>query len=414
MGRLQRLLPLEGERTCLPRRRPGWTWGGKAVPVFVFMALGLTLSSPATAQDVSLQSQCWKPQDLAANPDDRLIRKLDGEPDTKPVKRQLMSFVPVAPQLGGSIRRVKIRDGRKLIALTFDLCEAMGQITGYDGAIIDTLRQNQVKATFFAGGKWMLDHGERSQQLMTDPLFEIGNHSWSHANMRKLGRDRALREIRNTQAAYEQTREDLSQKQCAKPVDETLSQVPARIGLYRFPYGACNADAIAEVAEQGLLAIQWDVAMADPVLMQTGDRIVKAVLSKVRPGSIIIGHANGRGVHTNDALPVLIAELRKRGFEFVTVSELLAAGDPEISQECYDEKPGDLDRYDTPKDQMQADHPRMVKAPDATGPVFKNQVVRAPDAAPQDRPKPVSHKVRAVKADKQAEDPFWPASLKTK
>ena len=82
-----------------------------------------------------------------------------------------------------------------------------------------------------AGGKWMLDHGERAGQLMADPLFEIGNHSWSHANMRKLGRNRALREIRNAQAAYEQTRQELSQKQCVKSVEETLSQVPARIGL---------------------------------------------------------------------------------------------------------------------------------------------------------------------------------------
>ena len=384
------------------------------MPAAVFLALSLMFATPVAAQQVSLQSQCWAPQDLAANLEERTIRKLDGEPDTRPVKRALVSFAPTMAQYSGSIRRVKIRDGRKLIALTFDLCEAMGQITGYDGAIIDTLRQTNTKATFFAGGKWMLDHGERAQQLIADPLFEIGNHSWSHANMRRLPRARGVREIRNTQAAYEQTREDLSQKQCAKAVDETLPQVPARIGLYRFPYGACNADAIAEVAEQGLLAIQWDVAMADPVLMQTGDRIVKAVLGKVRPGSIIIGHANGRGAHTNDALPVLIAELHKRGYEFVTVSELLAAGEPEITQECYDDKPGDLDRYDTPKEQMQSDHPYMVKAPDATVPSFKTQVVRAPDAVPQDRPKPVSHKVRAAKADKQAEDSFWPAFLKIK
>ena len=43
---------------------------------------------------------------------------------------------------------------------------------------------------------------------------------------------------------------------------------------------------------------------------------------------------------------MLIPELKKRGFEFVTVSELLAAGEPEIAQECYDNKPGDVNRYD--------------------------------------------------------------------
>jgi peptidoglycan/xylan/chitin deacetylase (PgdA/CDA1 family) len=128
-----------------------------------------------------------------------------------------------------------------------------------------------------------------------------------------------------------------------------MSRVPARIGLYRFPYGACNADALRTVAEQGLLAIQWDVSMADPVLGQTSDRIVNVVMRKVRPGSIIIGHANGRGVHTSEALAILVPKLKAEGYQFVSVSELLAAGDPEITQECYDERPGDVNRYDKPR-----------------------------------------------------------------
>ena len=397
MVRCERPFPLEGRRTA-------WGWGGKAMPSavsaaacagMVLFTLGLMFARPASAQ----QSQCWQPQQLAASPDERLIHKLDGTPETRPVKRQLIDFSPVPESLAGSIRRVKLRGGRKLVAFTFDLCEANGQITGYDGAIVDTLRENHVKATFFAGGKWLLDHGERAEQLMADPLFEIGNHSWSHPNLRLVDTSRSLREIRNGQAAYEQMREQLAGKQCLIQQPAALAKIPARLELFRFPYGACNAVTLQEVAAQGLLAIQWDVAMADPVLMQTGDRIVKTVLAKVRPGSIIIGHANGRGAHTNDALPVLIQELRKRGYEFVTVSQLLAAGEPEITQDCYDEKPNDLDRYDTPKEQMLADKPHVVKAP---------------DTPPQDQPKPVSQKVRAAKADKQASDPLWPAFLKFK
>ena len=322
----------------------------KTVTIALALAFALAVCTPALAADApTLQALCWSPDALANNPDERAPRRLVGHPDTRPLIRPLVAFAPTPDALAGSIRRVTIKGDRKLIALTFDLCEAKGEVSGYDGAIIDTLRQNGVKATFFAGGKWLLDHGERAQQLMADPNFEIGNHNWSHANVRRLDMPGTLAEVRNTQIAYEKVRTDLSKRQCLAANPVALSQVPPRLGLYRFPYGACNADALKTVAEQGLLAIQWDISMADPVLMQTGDRIVKTVLEKVRPGSIIIGHANGRGAHTNDALPVLIPELKKRGYEFVTVSELLAAGEPEIAQECYDNKPGDVNRYDKPR-----------------------------------------------------------------
>ena len=319
------------------------------VAVSLLFAPLLVTGAALSAEAPSAQALCWPPDALAAKPDERAPHRLVGHPDTRPLSRPLAAFTPTPDALAGSIRRVKIKDGRKLIALTFDLCEAKGEVSGYDGAIIDTLRQNDVKATFFAGGKWLLDHGERAQQLLADPNFEIGNHNWSHANVRRLDTPGTLAEVTNAQIAYEKTRADLGKRQCLAATPAALSNVPQRAGLYRFPYGACNAEALRTVAGQGLLAIQWDVSMADPVLAQTGERIVKTVLERVKPGSIIIGHANGRGAHTNDALPVLIPELKKRGFEFVTVSELLAAGEPEISQECYDVKPGDVNRYDKPK-----------------------------------------------------------------
>ena len=50
--------------------------------------------------------------------------------------------------------------------------------------------------------------------------------------------------------------------------------------------------------------------------------------------------------HTAEALPLVIPKLKALGYEFVTVSELLAAGKPVISETCYDSRPGDTDRYD--------------------------------------------------------------------
>src|SRR5262249_13605701 len=63
-----------------------------------------------------------------------------------------------------------------------------------------------------------------------------------------------------------------------------------------------------------------------------------------QPGSIVLFHANGRGWHTDGALPGIIAALKARGYEFATVSELLAAGEPVVSATCYDSRPGDTDR----------------------------------------------------------------------
>jgi peptidoglycan-N-acetylglucosamine deacetylase len=87
---------------------------------------------------------------------------------------------------GGSIRRVVPRDGARLVALAFDLCERADQISAYDAAVVDFLRAQRVAATFFAGGKWMRTHAERAMQLIADPLFEVGNHAWTHGNLRIL------------------------------------------------------------------------------------------------------------------------------------------------------------------------------------------------------------------------------------
>ena len=65
----------------------------------------------------------------------------------------LPSATPVPQERRGSIRGVELPSGEKLIALTFDLCETDGDVAGYDGRIVDLLRAQGVKATFFAGGK---------------------------------------------------------------------------------------------------------------------------------------------------------------------------------------------------------------------------------------------------------------------
>lgn len=291
------------------------------------------------------QPACWKPGDLAGRAGDSTIRK--DTPDAyRAVPRDRVGgsqqVVPRAER-GRVIRRVTLPAGQKLVAITFDLCEQPHEISGYQGDIVDILRAERVPATFFASGKWLLTHPERSEQLIADPLFEAGNHAWEHRNFQILDRPRMRTEIGAAQRAYGITHRRLSARACLMPGRATSP--PAAQTLFRFPFGACTADAIAEVQAQGLRAVQWDVSAADPWKGMTAEKMIKHVVARVRPGSIVLFHANGRGWHTGAALPHIIARLRARGYRFVTVSQLLAAGTPEYADTCYDARPGDSERY---------------------------------------------------------------------
>ena len=123
--------------------------------------------------------------------------------------------------------------------------------------------------------------------------------------------------------------------------------MPDRIRLFRFPFGSCHAEGLATAAHAGLLSIQWDVSTGDPSPLQSARAIADTMIRQVKPGSIILAHGNGRGHHTAAALPLALPKLRAMGYEFVTVSELLAAGEPVITPTCYDSRPGDTDKYDT-------------------------------------------------------------------
>jgi peptidoglycan/xylan/chitin deacetylase (PgdA/CDA1 family) len=310
-------------------------------------------ATAAASIDFSSQmilQRCWTPQELLGKPEDNLVRKQRpaGAAASPLQAGPLHSPAPLPSEWYDSIRAVEIpSNGAKLIALTFDLCESKGEISGFDQEIVNTLRTHQIKATFFAGGKWMRSHPDKTQQLMADPLFEIGNHSWSHAHFALITEAEMEREILSTQAQYEVLREDLQSKGCVQEVTPAeMEKIPRIPRLFRFPYGTCNPAALGAVNRCGLAAIQWSVVTGDAARSQTAANIVRAVLQQVRPGAIIIAHANGRGRGTAAALTRIIPELRKRGYKFATVSELLASGKAIGATECYENKPHDNRRYD--------------------------------------------------------------------
>lgn len=288
---------------------------------------------------------CWSSDQLRFKEGDQQVHKRVAASIIDPPQHR-SEAIPALPQQG-VVRRVKLPPGKKMIALTFDLCETPDEVAGYQGDIVDTLRRNNIRATFFAGGKWMLSHEERAGQLMADPLFSVENHTWEHRNLRLLSGHELTDEINNASLAYATVREKLIGRQCVASDKMNISQrANPRQKLFRFPFGACSPEALEAVTQQGMIPVQWDVSSGDPSPGETPPHMTRDVLANVKPGSIVLFHANGRGYNTEAALPAIIDGLKKQGYQFVTVSELLDAGEPIYVSSCYDNRPGDTDHYD--------------------------------------------------------------------
>lgn len=204
---------------------------------------------------------------------------------------------PVAPQVITHGNRAV-----KAVALTFDACQTR-KPSGYDARIIGVLRATHTPATLVLGGRWMETHPDATRSLAADPLFELGNHSYLHPHM--------------TQITPAQMRQELQQTQ------DVLYRLTGKQGVvFRPPYGEYNPSLVQEAARLGLKTLTWEVVTGDPDPHIKAPAIVRTVLSRARPGSVVIMHMNGRGWHTAEALPAVIRGLRKRGYRLVTVSQL--------------------------------------------------------------------------------------------
>ncbi len=191
------------------------------------------------------------------------------------------------------------------IALTFDTCQSADFPAGYDETIVNILTETGTPATLFLGGLWMQRYPTQTQALAANPLFELGNHAWSHPDFSQLKPGEMRAEILRPQ----------------ETMAKLTGQQPT---LFRFPFGAYTAEALAVVGQHGLRAIQWDVVTGDPDPRISARAIVDAVTAQAENGSIVVMHMNSRGWRTAEALPAIIKQLRHKGYTLVTVSQLLS------------------------------------------------------------------------------------------
>jgi peptidoglycan/xylan/chitin deacetylase (PgdA/CDA1 family) len=251
----------------------------------------------------------------------QVLRLPSNGPSTQPVVTQvpLTTTTPItvtAPRLP-AIQTTFITQGpseKPQIALTFDACETEDNPAGYDEEIIDVLTETATPATLFLGGHWMQSHPTQTLALAANPLFELGNHSWSHLDFASISREEIDKEILWTQ-------------------DMMYSLIGRQPRVFRLPFGTFTDEALDIVASHGLYTIQWDIVTGDPDPNVTGDAIYNAVVAQAHNGAIVIMHMNGRGWHTAEALPAMIGTLREQGYTFVTISEMLELEDHPVIED---------------------------------------------------------------------------------
>ena len=192
----------------------------------------------------------------------------------------------------------------KKVALTFDAC-ATSKASRYDEKVIKILVDSGTKATIFLGGKWMEEKPEQTKYLASIPFFELGNHTFLHPHMTRIPVKRMQEELRWTQKVL-------------------YALTGKQAHLFRPPFGEYSSTVVHVAASMGLTTVEYDLPSGDPDVHATKEKLVEYVTTMARNGSIIVMHINGRGWHTAEALPDIISGLARRGFSFVTVSELLS------------------------------------------------------------------------------------------
>ena len=249
-----------------------------------------------------------------------------------PQRTMPLCSLPPLPDEEGVIRRVKLSPDIKAVALTFDLCELDTSTTGCDMDTINFLREHRIPATLFMGGKWMRTHSQRVKQFMTDPIFELANHNWSHGNCALLSPEGLKAQILWTQAQYELLRDEAG-----------VNDAPESMTLFRLPYGRNNQTALKIIAELGLRIVQWDVAAeaGDNSNSKRAKRSAKLVAGMTKPGSILLFHANLVPKGTANLLREVVAILSADNYVFVKAGDLLNMGEAETVMDGYFSRPKD-------------------------------------------------------------------------
>ena len=191
------------------------------------------------------------------------------------------------------------------IALTFD----DGPNEPYTSEILDILKKYNVKATFFLLGKNVERYPDTARRIVEEG-HAIGNHTYDHPYLLIQSKSHIKYELEKAeQVIFKATN--------TKPY------------LFRPPYGVNDSWICHAVKEKGYVTIEWSVTSHNGGKEISPDRIVRNVLGEVKNGAIVLLHDGDRLIkganrsHVVKALTPIIESLQQRGYQFVTVPQLL-------------------------------------------------------------------------------------------
>ncbi|WP_421617435.1 polysaccharide deacetylase family protein [Brevibacillus sp. TJ4] len=190
---------------------------------------------------------------------------------------------------------------RKVIALTFD----DGPDPAYTVQIAELLRQYNARATFFVVGSRVKKYPSVVRQLVLDQ-HELANHTFTHPDLRRISPEKLRAEVDSAQEAI-------------------YSATGVKTKLFRPPGGYYNESLVRVAKESGFQVIMWSWHQDTRDWSDPGvPKIVSKVLNNAHNGDIVLFHDfGGNRQQTVDALRQILPELKKRGYQFVTVSELM-------------------------------------------------------------------------------------------
>jgi len=223
--------------------------------------------------------------------------------------QHLLTFSVPSRFRGSIIRHVNWRSEEKAIALTFD----DGPWPKTTSQILDILKENNIKATFFLIGHNLKNFPQIGQRVVAEG-HAIGNHTWHHWH-RPMDEFTAMREIEDTAMLLQKT-------------------TGVKTELFRPPNGFLYNGLADYALQRKDVVVTWSVDSGD--WHKSGlsvEWLVKRVVEKAKPGAIILMHdGGGDRSKTVQALPKIISQLMQRGYTFVTVPEMLQIKDKELTK----------------------------------------------------------------------------------
>ena len=202
---------------------------------------------------------------------------------------------------GNSRLFVSNRNAEKCVALTFD----DGPHPKYTPIILDILDKYNAKATFFVIGT----NAEKYPEIIrreSESGHEIGNHTYSHPDLKKINASDFMDEITRTNGI----------------IEKITGKKPR---LFRPPGGYLNNIIVEKVSAQNGISVLWSWRQdTKDWACPSSDCIVTGVLSNLRDGDVILFHDyNANSSPTPEALERILKKLSSQGYKFVTVSELM-------------------------------------------------------------------------------------------